>query len=59
MTAISEALLQPLLHAVVDPGSARSLGESKALRSIKVEGADVAVDVELGYPAASQHAAAG
>lgn len=57
MTAISDVQLQPLLQAVVDPGSGRTLGESKALRSIKVEGADVAVDIELGYPAASQHAA--
>lgn len=57
MTAISEALLQPLLQAVTDPGSGRTLGEAKAIRSVKLEGADVAIDVELGYPAASQHPA--
>ena len=57
MTAITEAQLQPLLQAVVDPGSARTLGESKALRTVRVDGADVSVDIELGYPAASQHAA--
>ena len=57
MTAISEAQLQPLLQAVVDPGCGRALGEAKAVRSVKVEGADVAIDIELGYPAASQHAA--
>ncbi len=57
MTAISEAQLQPLLQAVVDPGSARTLGEAKALRAIQVQGGDVAVDIELGYPAASMHAA--
>ena len=57
MTAISDAQLQPLLQAVVDPGSGRALGESKALRSVRVDGSDVTVDIELGYPAASQHAA--
>ncbi len=57
MSAISEAQLQPLLQAVVDPGSDRTLGESRALKSVKVDGADVSVEVELGYPAASQHAA--
>ena len=57
MTAISEAQLQPLLQAVIDPGTGRSLGEAKALKSVRVDGADVVVDVELGYPAASQHAA--
>ncbi|MBI3345907.1 MAG: iron-sulfur cluster carrier protein ApbC [Burkholderiales bacterium] len=56
MTAISEALLQPLLQAVVDPGSSRSLGEAKAIKSVKVDGSDVVLEVELGYPAASQHA---
>ena len=56
MTAISEAQLQPLLQAVVDPGSGRTLGEGRAIKSIRVDGANVAVAVELGYPAASQHA---
>ncbi|NCT84727.1 MAG: iron-sulfur cluster carrier protein ApbC [Comamonadaceae bacterium] len=57
MTAISDAQLQPLLQAVVDPGSGRPLGEAKAIKAVKVDGADVAIDIELGYPAASQHAA--
>ncbi|MGM9484670.1 iron-sulfur cluster carrier protein ApbC [Roseateles sp. NT4] len=56
MTAISDVQLQPLLQAVVDPGSGRTLGEDKAVKAIKVDGADVAIDIELGYPAASQHA---
>ena len=57
MTAISDAQLQPLLQAVLDPGSGRTLGQDKAVKAVKVDGADVAVDIELGYPAASQHAA--
>lgn len=57
MTAITDAQLQPLLQAVVDPGSGRTLGEAKALRAVRVDGADVSVEIELGYPAASQHPA--
>ncbi|MDR7331798.1 iron-sulfur cluster carrier protein ApbC [Roseateles asaccharophilus] len=57
MTAISEAALRPLLQAVADPGGDRTLGEAKALKSLRIDGADVSVDIELGYPAASQHAA--
>ena len=57
MTAISDAQLQPLLQAVLDPGSGRTLGQDKAVKAVRVDGADVAVDIELGYPAASQHAA--
>ncbi|MFN3304344.1 MAG: iron-sulfur cluster carrier protein ApbC [Roseateles sp.] len=57
MTALSDTQLHPLLQAVVDPGSGQTLGAAKALKSVTVSGADVAVAVELGYPAASQHAA--
>lgn len=57
MTAISDVQLQPLLQAVIDPGSGRPLGETRAVKSVKVEGPDVAVEIELGYPAASLHGA--
>jgi len=57
MTAISEAALQPLLQAVIDPGCGRALGESRAIRAVQIAGDDVTVEIELGYPAASQHAA--
>ncbi|KQW52286.1 MULTISPECIES: iron-sulfur cluster carrier protein ApbC [unclassified Roseateles] len=57
MTTITEAQLQPLLQAVLDPGSGRTLGEARALKSVRVDGAKVAIDIELGYPAASQHPA--
>ena len=45
MIAISEAQLQPLLQAVLDPGSGRALGEAKANRSVKFTGDDVAIEV--------------
>ena len=57
MTAISETALQQALNAVVDPTSGRDLGSAKAIKSVRVDGADVTVDVELGYPCVSQHPA--
>jgi len=46
---VSEAL-----QAIVDPNTGKDLIASKSARNIRVDGADVAVDVELGYPARSQ-----
>ena len=42
------------LQAIVDPNTAKDLVASKSARNIRVDGGDVAVDVELGYPARSQ-----
>ena len=42
------------LTAVVDPNTGKDLVSSRSIKNIKVEGANVGFDVELGYPAASQ-----
>jgi ATP-binding protein involved in chromosome partitioning len=42
------------LEAIVDPNTGQDLATSKSARNIRVEGGDIAVDVELGYPARSQ-----
>jgi ATP-binding protein involved in chromosome partitioning len=42
------------LKSVVDPNTGRDLVTSRAARNVRVNGDDVSVDVELGYPAASQ-----
>ena len=42
------------LSAVVDPNTQANLVETKSARNIRVDGADVAFDVELGYPARTQ-----
>ncbi|PIV76924.1 MAG: iron-sulfur cluster carrier protein ApbC [Rhodocyclales bacterium CG17_big_fil_post_rev_8_21_14_2_50_68_7] len=39
---------------LVDPNTERDLVSSRAARNVKVEGDDVSLDVELGYPAKSQ-----
>jgi ATP-binding protein involved in chromosome partitioning len=42
------------LAAVNDPNTHKDFVSSKAVKNIKVEGADVTLDIELGYPAKSQ-----
>jgi ATP-binding protein involved in chromosome partitioning len=42
------------LASIVDPNTGKDLVSSRSARNIRVDGADVSVDVELGYPAASQ-----
>jgi ATP-binding protein involved in chromosome partitioning len=42
------------LKAVVDPNTGKDLVTTRSARNVRVEGDDVSVDVELGYPAASQ-----
>ncbi len=42
------------LKGVIDPNTGRDLVSTRSARNVRVEGNDVSVDVELGYPAASQ-----
>jgi ATP-binding protein involved in chromosome partitioning len=42
------------LKGVVDPNTGKDLVSSRSARNVRVDGARVSVDVELGYPAASQ-----
>jgi ATP-binding protein involved in chromosome partitioning len=46
--------VQAALSAVIDPNTGRDLLSSKSAKNIKIDGANVALDVELGYPAKSQ-----
>jgi ATP-binding protein involved in chromosome partitioning len=46
--------LNAALQGVVDPNTGRDFVSTKQLRNLKVDGDDVAFDVELGYPAKSQ-----
>ncbi len=42
------------LSQVMDPNTGKDFCASKAVRNLKVDGADVSFDIELGYPAKSQ-----
>jgi ATP-binding protein involved in chromosome partitioning len=52
--SLSELQVQTALKEVVDPNTGKDLVSGRCAKNIKVEGDSVSVDVELGYPAASQ-----
>jgi ATP-binding protein involved in chromosome partitioning len=54
MVAVTEAALLEALQAVVDPNTGKDFVSTKQLKNLRITGGDVAFDVELGYPAASQ-----
>ncbi len=45
------------LQAVTDPNTGRDFVSAKAIKNLRVDGGKVAFELELGYPAKSQHAA--
>lgn len=50
----SESQLLDALKSVVDPNTGRDFVSTKALKNLRIDGGDVAFDIELGYPAKSQ-----
>jgi ATP-binding protein involved in chromosome partitioning len=52
--AISEADVRAALGALVDPNTGKDYVSARSVKGIKLDGADVQVDVELGYPGKSQ-----
>ena len=54
---VTEAALLDALKTVTDPNTGKDFVSTKQLKNLRVEGGDVAFDVELGYPAKSQIAA--
>ena len=52
--SLTEASVTEALKSVVDPNTGKDFVSAKQLKNLKVEGGDVAFDVELGYPAKSQ-----
>ena len=52
--ALSEQQVQEALKNLIDPNTRRDFVTAKSVRSVKVDGDKVAVDILLGYPAKSQ-----
>lgn len=52
--ALAEASVLEALKAVVDPNTGKDFVSTRQLKNLKIEGGDVAFDVELGYPAKTQ-----
>ncbi len=51
---ITEADVQARLRTLIDPNTGKDFVTGKELRKITIQGRDVTVDVQLGYPAKSQ-----
>ncbi len=52
--SITEATIQDALKQITDPNTGKDFIASRSARNIKVNGVDVSLDIELGYPAQSQ-----
>ena len=54
---IAEADVQASLRALTDPNTGRDFVSTKSVRKVDVDGSNVVVDLQLAYPARSQHEA--
>ncbi len=54
MPAITEAQMLDALKSVIDPNTGKDFVTAKQVKNLRIEGGDIAFDVELGYPAKSQ-----
>jgi len=52
--SVSESQVQTALREIVDPNTQKDFIATKSARNIKVSGSDIALDIELGYPAKTQ-----
>ena len=52
--SLSVERVNEVLATVIDPNTGKDLASSRAARNVKVDGDHVSLDIELGYPAASQ-----
>jgi len=52
--SLTEAQVQSALKELIDPNTGKDFVTSRSAKNIRIDGADVSVDIELGYPAKSQ-----
>ena len=55
--ALTPEGLMEALKAVQDPNTGKPFAATRSLKNLQVSEGDVSFDLELGYPAKSQHAA--
>jgi ATP-binding protein involved in chromosome partitioning len=53
--SLTEVQVHDALRALVDANTGKDFVSGRAVRNVKVAGADVSLDIELGYPGKSQH----
>mgnify|MGYP002654821955 CR=1 FL=1 len=54
---LTEAALNEALKSVVDPNTGVDFVSGRQIRSVVIEGRSIRFDVDLAYPARSQHEA--
>lgn len=52
--SLTEEQIKQVLSATIDPNTGKSYVAGKAVRNIRIVGADVSLDIELGYPAGTR-----
>ncbi len=52
--SLSEPAITDAIKTVIDPNTGKDFVSTKQLKNLRIDGADVAFDIELGYPAKSQ-----
>jgi len=55
--AVTPASILEALAPVMDPNLGSPVASARSVKNLRIEGGDVSFDVELGYPAKSQHTA--
>jgi ATP-binding protein involved in chromosome partitioning len=53
--SVNDATVQDALRKLVDPNTGKDYVSTRSARNIKISGADVSLELELGYPGKSQH----
>jgi len=53
--SLSEAQVQSVLRGLVDPNTGKDFVSTRSARNVSINGDDVSLDIELGYPGKSQH----
>src|SRR5476649_171887 len=52
--SLDRAQIDTALSGLIDPNTSRTFADTKSIRSVAVDGANVSVNIVLGYPAKSQ-----
>ena len=54
--ALSEQIISDAIKTVIDPNTGHDFVSTRQLKNLRIDGAEVSFDIELGYPAKSQFA---
>jgi ATP-binding protein involved in chromosome partitioning len=52
--SLSEPAITAAIQTVIDPNTGKDFVSTRQLKNLRIDGGDVAFDIELGYPAKSQ-----